>query len=132
MTKHLQESIEIALLIFRKSFDLHLVLKFGIVDLHSVLELGSVDLHSVLELGSVDLYSVLGFCNFAHWTKPNRDRLQKCRSGHSIVFRSPFSLVVGLFAFDPRPSYHVCHFLLGLHSSLSFLIEGTGDPQEPV
>ena len=105
LTKHLQESIEMALLIFRKSVDLHLVLKFGIVDLYSVLELGSVDLHSVLELGSVDLYSVLGFCNFANWTKPNRDRLQKCRSGHSIVFRSPFSLVVGLFAFDPRPSY---------------------------
>ena len=88
-----------------KYVDLHLVLKFGGVNLHSVLELGSVDLHSVLELGSVDLNSVLGFCNFTHRTKPNRDRLQNCRSGHSIVFRSPFTLVVGLFAFDPRPSY---------------------------
>ncbi len=74
-----------------------------------VLKFGGVDLHSVLELGSVDLDSVLGFCNFAHWTEPNRDRLQKCRSGHSIVFRSPFTLVVGLFAFDPRPSYPSPH-----------------------
>ena len=56
---------------------------------------------------SVDLHSVLVFTAFAHWAKLNRDRHAKCRSGCSIVFRSPFTLVVGFFAFDPRPSYPI-------------------------
>ncbi len=79
-------------------------------------KIGDVDLHSVLKLGSVDLYSVSVFCNFADFAKLNRDRQWKCRSCHSFVFRSPFTFVVGFFAFDPRPSYRASKIVRGLLS----------------
>ena len=66
----------------------------------------NVDLCSVLNLKMSIMHSSFSFFeDFPFKPKLNADRLQKCRSGYSLVFRSPFSFVVDLFAFDPRPSY---------------------------